>query len=262
MTPTQPGIVPGFTSQARSHVVYSNVVDRYGAEKLRKVIDAHFRTLISIIEKNGGDIIRVAGDAVIAMWAEDAETKEDSELGTQTAAACDAALACVAALESLTVLDEHFPLHCGIACGDLTAYIVGGGGFRGSLSSPDAAVLGDDPVETDWAFTVCGTPLDELGNALDRANAGEVAVTGGAWEALNDSASAASARGWHGTPLVDGSGVVRLLEPADDEPGHQTESTGGAGKLEAWVAERAGMSARHAEREVTKYGVGQQSSIV
>jgi hypothetical protein len=45
-----------------------NALQRSGADHMARIINTIFSLLISIIRKHGGDVIKFAGDALMAIW--------------------------------------------------------------------------------------------------------------------------------------------------------------------------------------------------
>src|SRR5262249_19997485 len=62
-----------------------------GAEEVSAVLNAHFEQLVTLVTDHGGDVIKFAGDALLALWEAPA-LEEDLGAVTLRAAACGLAV--------------------------------------------------------------------------------------------------------------------------------------------------------------------------
>ena len=163
-----------------------------GVEALARILNEYFGELIDIIHEYGGDIVKFAGDAAIAVWPivpdlpvtndlvnvepasgqirpdlVNAITRADQWQWTMRVAEC--ALKIRERLTNYKAEDTNLDLKLAISTGNITTAHVGG-------------------VFNRWEFLLTGLPLVELGIANNLARRGEILVTPSAWKLIrNDS---------------------------------------------------------------------------
>ncbi len=128
-----------------------------GAEELTRILNAYFGELVDLILALGGDVIKFAGDAALALWP---ATQEDLVAATRRAAQCGLALQMM--LQNFRQ-DVHLSMRVGIGAGDVVAASLGG--LRGR-----------------WEFLIAGQPLIQMGAANRQAQPGEVALSPEAYQ--------------------------------------------------------------------------------
>lgn len=135
-----------------------------GAEELTRVLNDYFGRVIDSIGENGGDIVRFAGDAILAVWP----VARESDLRDATRAAAGCALSLQAELSGYRT-DAGMPLamKISIGCGDFTVMHLGGEMDR-------------------WEYLFTGLAFVQSFSALDQATAGQVVVSLQAWSHLQD----------------------------------------------------------------------------
>jgi len=141
-----------------------------GVETLAGVLNAYFGKIIDIIHTFGGDVVKFAGDAVIAVWPfESDQAKADSisrGLPWQwTMRAAECAVEIRESLSDYQVEGASLYLKLAVSAGNITAAHVGG-------------------VFNRWEFLLTGAPLIELGIANKNAAAGEILVSPSAWNLI------------------------------------------------------------------------------
>lgn len=154
-----------------------------GVETLARILNEYFGQLINIIHDYGGDVVKFAGDAVIAVWpvvsdlpvdmtapviaapAADSVSRADQWQWTMRAAEC--AIEVHRRLTNYKVEDASLYLKLAISTGKIGSAHVGG-------------------VFNRWEFLITGTPLVELGIANSLANAGEILATPSAWKLIRN----------------------------------------------------------------------------
>ncbi len=148
-----------------------------GVETLARILNEYFGQLIDIIHEYGGDVVKFAGDAVIAVWpiVSDSGTagplsRADHWQWTMRAAEC--AIAVRDRLSNYHVDDSTLYLKLAISSGGIIATHVGG-------------------VFSRWEFLLAGNPLVELGIANNLAKAGEILITPSAWRLIHNDSLAA-----------------------------------------------------------------------
>jgi class 3 adenylate cyclase/tetratricopeptide (TPR) repeat protein len=112
-----------------------------GAEELRGLLDGAFSPLLELIAGTGGDVLKFAGDALLACWPAPAGDLDGRGLAAATAAAAGCAEAMQAALGRFAAA-ERLPLalRIGIGAGEVVVLDVGGERERRELLVAGAAV--------------------------------------------------------------------------------------------------------------------------
>jgi class 3 adenylate cyclase/tetratricopeptide (TPR) repeat protein len=162
-----------------------------GAEELTALLNTYFGRLIDLITAYNGDIVKFAGDALIALWPASVDGDDGSSDGLlavlQQAAACGFEIQ--QQLHNFEVA-EHTQLSLKLAldAGDILTMQLGGELDR-------------------WEFLVAGEPLVRLGHIAHLVQPGDLVVTPQTWGRLRASAS--------GTPLgqastFDNCAAIRL----------------------------------------------------
>jgi class 3 adenylate cyclase len=151
-----------------------------GVETLARILNEYFGQLIDIIGDYGGDVVKFAGDAVIAVWPIVADDVAAGGTGTQgpvsrvdqwqwTMRAAECAVTVRERLSNYKVDTASLYLKLAVSTGHISAAHVGG-------------------VFNRWEFLLTGNPLIELGIANSLARAGEILITPSAWKLIrNDS---------------------------------------------------------------------------
>eukprot|EP00903_Cladosiphon_okamuranus_P010785 g10191.t1 len=157
----------------------------FGAEGVRDALNLALGALISTVERHGGDVLRIAGDALIVLFHQGGADISRFELA-------ELCLACT---------------RCGWDCassvgGDIAA---GGGGGVGAGLSVHVGVgcgrvscfhVGSDRLG--WQLVVSGELFeDQVAKALDASGAGEVVVSAQVWQYL-------AGTGWGSGPVQRG----------------------------------------------------------
>jgi len=152
-----------------------------GVEAIARVLNEYFGQLIDIVHAYGGDVVKFAGDAVIAVWNIDSTSpvphmqagtvdpvsRADQWQWTMRAAEC--AIEIRERLSNYKAEDASLYLKLAISTGSIVTAHVGG-------------------VFNRWEFLITGNPLVELGIANGLAKAGEILITPSAWKLIrNDS---------------------------------------------------------------------------
>ena len=162
--------IVGFTQIAEALTQASN--ERDGAEQLANLLNAFFTQVIDIITAHGGDVVKFAGDALLALWS--APNKRtgflyDSERELRSAAhqATHCALALQAQLHPLNIAGHEIAMQIGVSAGHVSAVHIGG-------------------VRGRWEFMLSSTPLVHCTYAEEMAGAGQVVVCPDAWKLVRD----------------------------------------------------------------------------
>ncbi len=138
-----------------------------GAEVLAELLNDYFGQLIGIINEYGGDVVKFAGDAILAVWPMDDSGGPEASDWDWTARVVDCALKIREKLHHYKVEDINLRLKVAVSVGEISLAHVGG-------------------VFNRWEFLVAGAPLVELGQANDLAQAGDVLLTPSAYDLLKN----------------------------------------------------------------------------
>ncbi len=139
--------ITGFTSLTEQLQQHGSA----GAETLSQLLNGYFAPLTAAIVQHGGDIIKFAGDAVVALWA----AASPAELAQAALRAAQCALA-IQALRAGTAA-VTLSLRCGIGAGPLQLIHVGADGR--------------------WDMALLGAALDQAVAAEQQARADEIMLS-------------------------------------------------------------------------------------
>lgn len=152
-----------------------------GIEELSKVISEYFGALVEVIVDHGGDIVKFAGDALLAVWP--VQPGEDLALATRRAAQC--ALAVQAAMRDFASrATAQLELKVALGAGPVNCMHVGG-------------VFGR------WELLIAGEPFLQAGRAGHHAKPGDVVISREAIALLEE--------GGEGAPTEDGTVHLKFL---------------------------------------------------
>lgn len=175
-----------------------------GAEELTTALNSYFGRLIEIVSDFGGDVLKFAGDALIA-------TFEDRVPGTELR---DASIRAVAASLKIQQEMRDFPevegtklsLKIALAAGDLRLLHLGGVFGRCEL-------------------LMVGDPLRELGDANGLAGPGDIIAAHSLRTRIESTV--------HGTPLEEGNFRIESLNQEDINAIEKSEGTGQSALVKA-----------------------------
>ncbi len=143
-----------------------------GAERLANILNDYFGKLITLVNEYGGDIVKFAGDALLAIWPTTLHQKPLNDL---------IALATQCAIKAQTELqayksdsDLRLALRIGIGVGEVLNVHLGGEHNR-------------------WEFFVTGNGIMQASEAEKMAPPGKVAISPEAWDMIQDR--------FHSTPI-------------------------------------------------------------
>ena len=129
------------------------------AEELTRSLNDYLGQLVELVISSGGDVLKFAGDAVLALWP----ATDEAELSDAVARACAAALAIQERLDDYAADDEvRFSLKLAVGAGTVATATLGG-------------------VLDRWEFLVAGPPLEQVGAANAKASPGDTIVSPEAW---------------------------------------------------------------------------------
>jgi class 3 adenylate cyclase len=161
-----------------------------GAEELTRILDLYFGQLVGVVMSHGGDVVKFAGDGLLALWYGPAPLREL----TQRAVQCGLAVQMMTVPEAWGSLEDAgappaLKVRVGVGAGDVTIMHLGG-------------IFGR------WELLVTGEALTQTGRAEAEARSGEVVVAAEAWPLIAEACIGQSLP----------SGAVRLLSLVDYLP--------------------------------------------
>jgi len=145
----------------------------YASEMVQRMLQYMFGGMIEIVLKYGGDVLRVAGDALIVIMpcADGADDKDAYADAVARATLC--ADECIKFKWEWN--KKRLQVHAGVACGKVACFNVGG-------------------VRNHWQLVPSGLPVEQMGEALDVSAAGQLVVEQSAWDCVKN-------RGFLGKPI-------------------------------------------------------------
>jgi len=156
--------ISGFSNLAE-RLVKEISHEAYAAENLSRYIGASLEQMVAAICTKGGDVVKFAGDAILAIFPAESF---GNRLEEATACACQVAMELVSFDFRVAGASAiKLSVHCGVGCGEIVSYNVGG--FRNR-----------------WEYVVTGGPVEQIGTAEGLAEAGQTVVSQETWELLGD----------------------------------------------------------------------------
>lgn len=153
-----------------------------GAEKLTGLLNDYFSALLTLVRDHGGDVVKFAGDALLALWRVRGGNQSLAEM-TWRAAQCG--LQIQSQLRDYEAEGARLTLRVAIGTGKVAIAHVGGELNR-------------------WEFIISGKPLDQVGQVSDLIDPGQTGLSPEAWELLEQAGDAVP------QALSTEEGVVRL----------------------------------------------------
>ncbi len=131
-----------------------------GTEALTDLLNDYFGQLVDTIMAHGGDVVKFAGDALLALWAVEGTVGERSSLQEATRRAAHCALRVQAQLKGYQTPDgQALKLRIGLGAGEVLMVQLGGRLER-------------------WELIIAGQPLEQVKLAEKQA---EVVLSPEAW---------------------------------------------------------------------------------
>jgi class 3 adenylate cyclase/tetratricopeptide (TPR) repeat protein len=138
-----------------------------GAEELTQILDRYFGRLVGVVIAHGGDVVKFAGDGLLALWY----GAEPLAVLTQRAAQCGLAVQMMAtdALGGFGSMLQpaELKMRVGVGAGETATMHVGG-------------IFGR------WELLIVGDPLRQAGLAEAQAQPGEALIAPEAWPLVAD----------------------------------------------------------------------------
>ncbi|MCB0163808.1 MAG: adenylate/guanylate cyclase domain-containing protein, partial [Anaerolineae bacterium] len=195
-----------------------------GAEELTRILNDYFGHLIEIIASHGGDVVKFAGDALIALFPafDDADQPQPALLPQATRLAAQCSLTAQQHLNHYQATEGiRLSLKLAIGAGEVITMHLGG-------------------VFDRWEFLVTGDPLVQVGQAEGHAQPGEIAISPQAWPLMADVATGRAIAGTAAAksttvtgPVIRLTGLRQLISPTALEA--VTLSTGMAAALRCYI---------------------------
>lgn len=160
-----------------------------GTEELIQILNACFSELIELVHAHGGDVVKFAGDALLALWPE-ASDGAPREAAALRAAACGLAMQ-EALCDRPMGPAARLSLRIGMGVGEIV--LVHGGGHDGR-----------------WEFYVAGEPLVQISRLQRQTAPGELRLTAPAWERVKDLGQ--------GAPQPSGGALLQALDAPPEIP--------------------------------------------
>lgn len=155
-----------------------------GVEELSRLLNAFFSQLTDLIFTHGGDVVKFAGDALLALWPGTLPGELANDLVAPTRRATQCALAVQAALHNYPIAGHLLRMRIGVGAGHMVAVQVGGTDGR-------------------WELVLTGEPLVQVSQAEPQAQPGEVVLAPEAWQLVQAHCS--------GEPLPTGAVRVQAI---------------------------------------------------
>lgn len=184
--------IVGFTQLAESLTQASN--ERTGAEQLAALLNTFFSQVIEIVQAHGGDVVKFAGDALLALWATPNKRTgflfdSDQELAQATHQATHCALTLQKQLYQIEIAGHQLAMQIGVSAGHVSAIHIGG-------------------VRGRWEFMLSSTPLVQCTQAEEMAKPGQVVLSPDAWRWVKTIC--------RGRPLAYGYAQVTAITPPEE----------------------------------------------
>ncbi len=135
-----------------------------GAEEITHLLNTYFGQLINLITLHGGDIVKFAGDALIALWP----AGDEAGLPAATLRAAQCGLIIQQYLDAYEIITEaRLSLRLALGAGQILTMHLGGGFGR-------------------WEFLVTGAPILQVGSVDEYARPGDLVLSPEAWELVKN----------------------------------------------------------------------------
>lgn len=130
-----------------------------GIDRLTGVLDEQFGRWVEIVNDLGGEVVKFAGDALLAVWFAD----DSGGLAQAVAAAGECALAIADSMQRQSTVDDvPLSLRVGLGAGPFTAARIGG-------------------VRGRWELVAGGAAMTQIGQTIRHATRGAVVASPDAW---------------------------------------------------------------------------------
>ncbi len=156
--------ITGFTRLTERFAEYGKA----GTEEITAIVNAYFECLVATVKAHGGDVLKFAGDAILAIFLAQDESDEPAPLHTATQRAAQCALMVQNDMGDYEAMpDIRLRLRIGIGAGAVTISHIGGVAGR-------------------WELLVTGRPLVQVSNAESLAEPRQVILSPEALACVQD----------------------------------------------------------------------------
>ncbi|GMH59114.1 hypothetical protein TrRE_jg11235, partial [Triparma retinervis] len=142
-----------------------NDASKLGAERLRTVLTKYFRLLVGVTMNHGGDVVRIAGDAIISIFEDKTRSIKRSLAKAQSAC-----LDILNTYNNYVVDGNTLQVRLYMVIGSLSIFCVGG--YQGR-----------------WEYMISGKPFADLKAMGDLNLPGELCMSGDCWDILYSNTS-------------------------------------------------------------------------
>lgn len=155
--------IAGFTQLAKALTEHGP----QGEEQLTHILNSYFGQLIDLVATHGGEVVKFAGDGLLAIWLAD-QTSEapPAALAEATQRAAQCSLAAQAALHNYAAAEQTtLTLRIGLSAGTIYSGFLGGALGR-------------------WEFLLGGEPVTQATQACGQAVPGQCVVAAAGWNLI------------------------------------------------------------------------------
>jgi len=128
-----------------------------GAEELTRLLNGYFSRMITLVEKEGGEVVKFSGDAMTVVFPAPSGVEYAARQAMNAAQAMQAAMSDFRTLQTIAGTVE-LGMKIGVGAGDVLAFSVGGEGGR-------------------WEYIIAGDPLRQVAEAEHAASRGEIVLS-------------------------------------------------------------------------------------
>jgi class 3 adenylate cyclase len=161
---------------------FTRLANSLSVDQLQYHISNYFTMLFDCVEKFGGDILKICGDAIMIMWPLEHDSKgsrrQDQAACALTASLCgrELLLSCGSYHAYHGDVKIDLSLHCGVGTGDVPCFWVG--------------------KSSRWEFLITGETLHQISSTEPEAKSGEIVVSPQVYELVkNDLEATLTAKG-------------------------------------------------------------------
>ncbi|MCB9102211.1 MAG: AAA family ATPase [Anaerolineales bacterium] len=168
-----------------------------GAEALTRILNDYFGHLIDLIATHGGDVVKFAGDALIALFPalDEAGQPQPARLAQVTRLAAQCSVTAQQHLNNYQATEGiRLSLKLAIGAGEVITMHLGG-------------------VLDRWEFLVTGDPLTQVGQAEGCAQPGDIVISPEAWPLMADVAAGRAVTAAASGRVMRLTGLRQLISP-------------------------------------------------
>lgn len=141
-----------------------------GAHALSTSVNDYLSRILRLVRQYGGDVVKFAGDAVLCLWYSRESNDENLQANVLAASLCATQLQQQAGRHEVKGTNLEFRIHAGMCLGTVESEI-----FVAPVHENMQRMF----------HLVGGEPLEEIGDLVDAAKAGQVCISGGIQKLLD-----------------------------------------------------------------------------